>query len=155
MKYYSDYIEIIEGKFFEYKHFSYLSGDQFEVLKRGIDKLTVDLQLMDPTQKKILIEGLQKMSELGCYKAALSATINTAIVSDAKEPENQYVHARGSVLFGKKRRVWVSHYVGEARKYINSKGIVDTRIKYDNRFNVVIRLFERLKSLALGPNFED
>lgn len=152
MKYYQDYIEMIEDKFIEEKLFFGLHGDGNFEFQRKIQDLKSDLQNMYPNERAALIKGLQIMSELGCYKAALSAKINTAIVSDIKEPENKYVHVRGSVLYDKKKRVWISHYLGETEKYCDNKGKVKTGVKESYRLNVVLKLVERLKQLALVKN---
>lgn len=154
MKYYLDYIAMLDDKFIDEKSFEGLEQQPgYEVVEQ-IKMLTKDLNIMSSQEKDILVRGLKIMSELGCYKSALSASINTAIVSDAKEPDNRYVHVRGSVLFENKKRVWVSHYVGDESKCTDEKGRLGPGLKRHFRVFVVVKLVERLKRLAFGAQEE-
>ena len=146
---------MIEERFFEEKQLSNLNGINVYDFKQKLSFLIHDLKYMQPKEKEALEKGLKLMSEIGCYKAALSAKINTAIVFDTKDPENKYVHVRGSVLFEKKKRVWVSHYIGEAKKYINEKGLVYSNLKNEYRLDVVLKLIDRLKKYALGSKIAE
>lgn len=150
MKYYQEYLSMIEQRFIDEKLTSNLHGPDVYDFQHKLRYLIQDLQNLEANERKALIKGLKIMSEIGCYKAALSAKINTAIVFDTKEPDNKYVHVRGSVLFEKKKRVWVSHYIGEAKKYINNKGLIYTELKIQYRLDVVLKLIDRLKKIALG-----
>ena len=146
---------MLDDRFIDDKSFVDLDKHSGYEVEEQIKRLTYDLQMMPSSEKEILIKGLKLMSELGCYKSALSASINTAIVSDTREPDNRYVHVRGSVLFEKKKRVWVSHYVGEEDKYIDKNGKLELGLKRYFRIFVVVKLIDRLKRLALGALDEE
>ena len=150
MKYYQDYIAMLDDRFIDAKSFDDLDNHSAYKVEDQIKRLSDDLKIMPYREKEILIKGLKLMSELGCYKSALSASINTAIVYDTKEPDNRYVQVRGSVLFEKKKRVWVGHYVGEEDKFTDENGKLKPGLKRYFRIFVVVKLVDRLKRLAFG-----
>ena len=96
-----DYMEMIEDKYINNK----------SIFTLEINKLQKQLKESISTENTLRI-----MDNLYSYKRVLEMTIGFQDVTNKRYPDKVYIHARGSIVLGQNRRLWISHYTGKGNK---------------------------------------
>lgn len=96
-----DYMEMIEDKYIDNKG----------IFTIEINKLQEELK-----QPISAMDGLRIVDNLHSYKRVLDMKINFQNVTNKRYPDKVYIHARGSIVLGPNRRLWISHYTGKGNK---------------------------------------
>jgi hypothetical protein len=99
-----DYMEMIEDKYIDNKG----------IFTIEINKLQEELK-----QPMSAMDGLRIIDNLHSYKRVLDMKINFQNVTNKRYPDKVYIHARGSLVLGTNRRLWISHYTGKENKVTN------------------------------------
>ena len=99
-----DYMEMIEDKYIDNKG----------IFTIEINKLQEELK--QPTSA---MDGLRIIDNLHSYKRVLDMKINFQNITNKRYPDKVYIHARGSLVLGTNRRLWISHYTGKENKVTN------------------------------------
>ena len=99
-----DYMEMIEDKYIDNK----------SIFTIEINKLQEELK-----QPMSAMDGLRIIDNLYSYKRVLDMKINFQNVTNKRYPDKVYIHARGSLVLGTNRRLWISHYTGKENKVTN------------------------------------
>jgi hypothetical protein len=97
-----DYKDMIEDKYINNKG----------IFTIEINKLQKELK--EPTSTE---NTLRIMDNLLSYKRVLDMKINFQSIKDKKYPENLYIHARGSLVLGLSKRLFISHYMGKKKEF--------------------------------------
>ena len=96
-----DYMDMIEDKYIDNKG----------IFTIEINKLQEELK-----QPISAMDGLRIIDNLHSYKRVLDMKINFQNVTNKRYPDKVYIHARGSIVLGPNRRLWISHYTGKEKK---------------------------------------
>ena len=96
-----DYNAMIEDKYIDNKG----------IFTIEINKLQEELK-----QPMSAMDGLRIIDNLHSYKRVLDMKINFQNVTNKRYPDKVYIHARGSLVLGTNRRLWISHYTGKENK---------------------------------------
>ena len=93
---------------------------------------------------KSVWEALTLMTHIDIYKRAIAIHVNFQPVKSQDNPDNVYIHARGSVIIGKGgNRYWIGEYIGK-------KGEVTEAQKRHAVVKVMDKAIEKLKELELN-----
>jgi ribosomal protein L21E len=128
MNYYRDYKLMISDR---YIHDKGVYGDVINSLQ---DQLK---------NTKSIWEALTLMTHIDIYKRVMSIQVTFQPVKDQKNPDNVYIHARGSVMIGKgAQRYWIGEYIGK-------RGEVTEAQKRHAVVKVMDKAVEKLKEIEL------